>query len=201
MTLAQFEHALRASKGNCGAGEFYVVGTAAILPQHPELGTDDQGIIQTQEVDVWPVSGDHAANELEAIGESSAFHDIHGFYIDPYNPGNAILPGGWMDRTVTYSSPNTAGAVAHCVEKHDLAVAKLARGARKDLQFVRALLDRKLLNPDEIEARINAVDPNHPHYQHTGESPIFDLRNRIRENLATAKDLSPLQSTPISPGE
>ena len=193
MTVEQLEHVLRACQGNTDESSFYIIGTAALLAQHPELAEGREGVVTSHEVDAWPVSGDPKIAELlEAIGEMSPFHDQFGIYVDPYLPSNAILPKEWETRTIPFHSDQTKGATGYCLEKHDLTVAKLARGDTKDVNFVAELAKRGLLDKATVENRIKLVDPAQPHYQMTRESPLADIRQRILSNwqetlkLATA---------------
>jgi hypothetical protein len=191
MRIDQFEHVLRACQGNTDESNFYVIGTAALLAQHPELAEGQEEIVTSHEVDAWPLSGNHKiADLLEAIGEMSPFHEQFGIYVDPCPPANAILPKRWESRTIQFQSEYTKGAQGHCLEKHDLAVSKLARGEPKDLKFVSELLKKNLLIPKEIEERILLVDPSQPHYQHTKESPTTDIRVRIKSNWKAAQQLT-----------
>lgn len=191
MTIEQFEHILRACQGNTDETSFYIVGTASLLAQHPELAEGEGGVVTSQEVDAWPTSGNpKTADLLEAIGEMSPFHEQFGIYVDPYSPSNAILPKGWETRTIPFRSEQTKGATGYCLEKHDLTVAKMARGEPKDLKFIGELVKRNLLDKSEVETRIGLVDPNHPHYQLTRESPRADIRQRILSNWKTALKLA-----------
>jgi hypothetical protein len=188
MRLDQFHHGLRASSGITGESSFTVIGTAAILSQNPELAEGDESVVTTHEIDIWPTSGVQEVGEvLESIGEMSPFHETFGFYIDPYQPGNAILPQGWLQRTIPYTTVEAAGTTAYCLEKHDLVVAKLARGDQKDIAFVAELIRRGVIDVAECRLRITAVDPHSLHYQHTGESPCMDIRTRISAHLKDAE--------------
>jgi len=191
VTIEQFEHVLRACQGNTDENSLYIVGTASLLAQHPELAEGMDGIVTSQEVDAWPVSGNpKIADLLEAIGEMSPFHEQFGIYVDPYSPSNAILPKGWEPRTIPFHSDQTGGATGYCLEKHDLTVAKMARGQPKDLKFVAELVRRGLLDNLEVKNRINLVDPSQPHYQITRESPLADIRRRILSNWKAALKLA-----------
>lgn len=186
MRIDQFEHILRACQGITDEKSFFVIGTAALLVQHPELA---EGVVTSHEVDAWPLSGNPKVAELlESIGEMSPFHEQFGIYVDPYPPSNAVIPEGWEARTKRFESPATSGARGYCLEKHDLIVAKLARGEPKDLKFTIELLKRELLDHQTIEERIQAVDPSTPHYQNTRESPLADIRQRILQNWEAAME-------------
>ncbi len=191
MTVEQLEHVLRACQGNTDEAGFYIIGTAALLAQHPELAEGGEGVVTSHEVDVWPVSGNPKTAELlEAIGEASPFHDQFGIDVDPYLPSNAILPKGWETRTISFRSDQTKGATGYCLEKHDLTVAKMARGDTKYLKFVAELVKRDLLNNSEVENRIKLVEPSQPHCQITRESSLADIRRRILSNWKTALKLA-----------
>jgi hypothetical protein len=66
----------------------------------------------------------------------------------------AKLPRGWKDRLVPIQTPNTGGATGLCLEVHDLAVSKLIAGRDKDLEYLRALLKHRLLDPRTLESRL-----------------------------------------------
>jgi hypothetical protein len=180
--IDQFEHALRAMAGVTNHKHFIILGTASVLAQHPQL---DERIVTTIEVDAWPNDfNPETADVLECIGEMSAFHSTHGFYIDPYNPHAAILPEGWRNRLVAVTSEFMGGATAHCVETHDVAVSKIARGEPKDFEFLHNLLRLGLIHPDTLSERIESVNPDQPRYQLAKESPVADIRLRLRKNLS-----------------
>lgn len=156
----------------------------AAPPCWPAIPICSEDVLTTTEVDLWPASlSEESAAVLECIGEQSAFDQTHGFYVDPFNPANALLLAGWQERVIAHANENTHGCVGLCLEKHDLIVSKLARGEPKDLRFTLALLDYGLLDVDTLRTRIALVDPEQPHYQQTGESPDLDVRGRIRANL------------------
>jgi hypothetical protein len=180
--IDQFEHALRAMAGVTNHKHFIILGTASVLAQHPQL---DERVVSTIEVDAWPDDfNSETADVLECIGEMSPFHSTHGFFIDAYDPKAAIFPEGWEKRLVPVSSEFMGGATAHCVEIHDVAVSKLARGEPKDFSFLQEILRLGLIIPEILSRRIESVDPAQPHHQLTRESPTADIRSRLRKNLS-----------------
>jgi hypothetical protein len=66
----------------------------------------------------------------------------------------AVLPAGWRDRLRRYESPATNGVVAWCLEAHDLWLSKAAALRPKDIEFCGALLDRRMVQPDTLRARL-----------------------------------------------
>jgi hypothetical protein len=67
-------------------------------------------------------------------------------------------PAGWRDRTIRFESGATGGAVGLCVEAHDLVIAKLCAGPEKDLDFVRALLAERRVDPGVLDNRLEMVE-------------------------------------------
>ncbi|MCX6401767.1 MAG: hypothetical protein NTX33_17785 [Propionibacteriales bacterium] len=92
------------------------------------------------------------------LGEDSQFHATFGYYAQGVNVEVAVLPTGWQDRVVVLTSPSTNGASGHCLEPHDLVVAKLVAGRMKDLEFADALLHAKLIAPDTLVARAQMLE-------------------------------------------
>jgi hypothetical protein len=63
------------------------------------------------------------------------------------NASTAVLPNGWETRTVQLAPDGPNGALARCLDPHDLCVAKLVRGDDKDIEFVEALVAAGLIDP------------------------------------------------------
>lgn len=82
----------------------------------------------------------------------------------------AVLPDGWRDRLVRWSSNGTGRAQAVFLDPHDLVVAKLVAHREKDLAFATALVAAGLVDvavrrarvaglPSTVDARlVDAVD-------------------------------------------
>jgi hypothetical protein len=68
-----------------------------------------------------------------AIGELSNFHETFGCYAQGVSVSTAILPQGWRDRIVTFTTPSTAPGRGLCLDPHDCVVSKLVAGREKDL--------------------------------------------------------------------
>jgi hypothetical protein len=83
----------------------------------------------------------------------------------------ATPPKNWKNRLVNLKiDTDLEGARAYCLEPHDLVVAKLVAGRDKDKVFIKALIDRKLLNPETIKRRID-------------ETNIDSQRKAVMQNL------------------
>ena len=68
-----------------------------------------------------------------------------------------MLPSGWTERLVRVEGPLTAGAVGWCLEPHDLAISKLIAGRDKDVDYVSVLVRERMVDPSEIENRLDTV--------------------------------------------
>ena len=73
----------------------------------------------------------------------------------------AILPPGWEQRLVTYTSPATEPAAGLCLDPQDLVAAKLAAGRPKDFEFVAALLRAGIVDPETAIGRVAILPIGH----------------------------------------
>ena len=95
------------------------------------------------------------------FGEGSQFHSTHGIYLQGVDESTCVLPAGWRDRLIRLPGGEAApaGLPIWCLDPHDLAVAKLAAGRPKDIEFVHALLTSGHLNPAKVHACAAELDP------------------------------------------
>lgn len=125
------------------------------------------------EVDILPIADSNAetarlADLIEGVaGEFSPFEELHGFSIDGVDLDTAVLSDGWRDRLVKVQNANTAAPAGSprftgwCLDKEDLCVAKLIACREKDLNFVAALLDARLVEAEGVIRRLEAVAEGH----------------------------------------
>ncbi len=152
MTRAQLEHAIRAAADVANDPEIVVFGSQAILGQFPDA---PPSLLTSTEVDAVPRNRPEQVELIDgALGELSAFHHTHGFYVHGVPLDTAALPPGWKQRTVTVRNSNTRDATGFCVEAHDLAASKLAAFRDKDREFVRVLLVEKMVDPATLIDRV-----------------------------------------------
>jgi hypothetical protein len=156
MKREQLEHVLRAASQIVDERNFLVVGSAAAL------GTfvDDQlphEASRSDEVDIALHNDPDGAKSLMvegSLGQGSQFHTTFGYYADGVDFRTAIAPAGWQERLVSFATPGCGDGRGWCLERHDLAAAKLAAGRQKDYEFVEALLDAGLLDLAAISERL-----------------------------------------------
>lgn len=163
MNRDEFDHGIRAAASILGVDEILVIGSQAI---HASVDEPlPEAALRSVEVDVAAMDdddGDKADLIDGAIGEASMFHESFGFYVQGVVAESAILPRGWRERLIPYSTPATGGVVAWCLEIHDLWVSKAIAGRSKDREFCRALLDAAHVDPDILVERLGEVDGLEP---------------------------------------
>ncbi len=172
MRRHQLEHAIRTACQIIQHTEVIVVGSQAILGTYDESQLPAAATMSI-EVDILPIADTNAetarlADLIEGVaGEFSSFAELHGFSIDGVDLQTAVLPEGWRDRLVKVQNANTAAPTGSpqftgwCLDKADLCGAKLIAFREKDLHFVGALLDDRLVDVEEIVLRLETVDLQH----------------------------------------
>jgi hypothetical protein len=155
MHRAALEHVLRAAAAVVNEREFVVIGSQSVLGQFPAA---PPALLVSMEVDVYPRYAPEKSDILDgAIGELSNFHETFGYYAHGVDETTATLPEGWVDRLVPVRNDNTGGATGWCLEVHDLAVSKLVAGRERDIEFVRVLLDERMVDPRMLADRARTL--------------------------------------------
>lgn len=160
MNRSQLAHVLRAACEITGDPHVLVIGSQAILGSFDdrELPTE---ATQSIEVDVAFLDDpQESKSDLVdgGIGEASLFHETYGVYGQGVGVTTAVLPSGWRDRLVTFSSDETGAAEAVCLDPHDLVISKLVAARTKDHAFAYALIDAGLVDLDELKTRADLLD-------------------------------------------
>lgn len=154
MNRRQLEHVLRASASLSGCREMVIIGSQALLASHPDA---PDALLRSMEVDLYPLEEPEKADLIDGtIGELSPFHDAFGYYAHGVGVETAVLPSGWRDRWIRLESE---GAVGWCLSPVDLAVSKLAAGRRKDIDFVRGMLEARILEKLAVERALDELPP------------------------------------------
>ncbi len=160
MNRAALEHLLRAAAGVTGEQIFYVVGTAAIVAAIAEDVAVPDVVLRSREADLIPASGSPRSIDLidGALGQDSTFDGTFGYHADGVEFATvSYAPQGWQARAIRFSSAATNGALGLCMERHDLAIAKLCAGRQKDLEFVAGLAQANLVDRATLSARMSLV--------------------------------------------
>lgn len=152
MNREQLEHAIRAACDN----ELFVFCSQPILGQFPDA---DEQLRRSIEVDLSPKNKPETIDRIDgALGENSAFHQTHGFYVHGVAIETASLPEGWKERTNKVQDYMDEQKVGWCVEAHDLAASKLIAFREKDTSFVRRLILGEMVGTEELLKRLKLID-------------------------------------------
>lgn len=159
MNREQLADILRAASMIVDDPQILVIGSQALLGSFDE---DELPDAATTSMEVDLAYFDDPAEEKSdavdgAIGEWSPFHETNGVYARDVSVSTVVLPLGWQDRLVRWSSLSTGRAEAVFLEPHDCVVSKLVAHRPKDLAFAAALLDRELISPTTLAARIETL--------------------------------------------
>ena len=157
MEIDDLAHVLRAAKAITGETVFTIVGSQAILAQHPDAPA---AMKMSMEVDIFPRSRPDLSDLIEgALGAESHFHATFGYHADGVGEETAILPRGWEDRAIVLEGhPLLEGAVAICPEIHDLCASKLMAFREKDRSWVETAVTTGLADPAAIAKRLDEID-------------------------------------------
>ncbi|MCA1842044.1 MAG: hypothetical protein LC792_02425 [Actinobacteria bacterium] len=155
MNRKAFDHAVRAAAAVLGEDEILVIGSQAI---HATISGDlPPEAERSIEADVAALNDpdERKADLIDgSIGEASMFHETFGYYAQGMSQTTAVLPDGWRDRLVRYESPPTNRVVAWCLEIHDLWLSKAVAMREKDVEFCRALAQRRLVQGETLRNRL-----------------------------------------------
>ena len=148
MKRSQLEHLIRAAGTIADDKDIVVIGSQAILASVPSPPPE---LVKSIEADLFPMSHPERGDLIDgAIGEASQFHDTYGYYAQGVGPETAILPAGWRARLRKLAGPATQGVTGHCLDPHDLALAKYAAGRPKDRDFNRVLIQHRYVRPPRL---------------------------------------------------
>ncbi len=158
MRRAAIDHMLRAAGDLTGEKRFVLVGSAALVAWFTHV---PEGMAMTAEIDIFAVDAtdpDEVSFELEGVlGQQTAFHQTHGYFVDGVGPETARLPEDWRDRSITYGGPSTNGVVAIIPAPDDIAVAKLVRCSERDIRFIADGVAAGLIDIDTVVARAETL--------------------------------------------
>lgn len=133
-----------------------MVGSQAILGQFPDA---PDSLLVSIEADLYPRRAPGKSDLIDgAIGELSTFHATYGYYAHGVDETTATLPTGWETRLVPVMNDNTAGATGWCLEVHDLACSKLVADRDRDWDFVRVLLEARLVDRATLGERLTQLE-------------------------------------------
>ena len=157
MNKRQFAHTVRAAAAVLGVDKVLVIGSQAVHASLEDLFPAVNRSIETDIAALNDQDGRMADLIDGSIGEASLFQDTHGYYAQGVEPKTAILPEGWRKRLVPFSSPETNGVTAYCLELHDLWISKAMAGRPKDREFCDELQKRGHVEARTLRQRLKKV--------------------------------------------
>ena len=89
MKKRQVDHVLRAAGRITGEKQFIIIGSQSLHGKHPDVADD---ILRSFEVDLIAKRDQSRSEWLNVIGQDSHFHEQFGYYADPVDESNAVLP-------------------------------------------------------------------------------------------------------------
>ena len=156
MRREQLEHIIRAAADVTKQKDLIIIGSQAILGQHPNAPSD---LLISMEADIYAPKAPEMSDYIDgALGLGSPFERTHGIHADGVSPTTASLPAGWRTRLFPIRNPNTNGATGWCIEVHDIAIAKYAAGRDKDLRYTGDLWRYGMLDPDTLRQRLRNTE-------------------------------------------
>jgi hypothetical protein len=155
MNRTQFEHVIAAAAIVSDEREIVVIGSQAILGNVDE---PPKSMLFSVEVDVYPRNAPEKADDIDgSLGDGSQFQSTYGYFAHGVGPETAKAPAGWKERLVPVDIPprpgQSEGAVALCLEAHDLVLAKCVAGRERDWEFARSALAANLVQIEELIRR------------------------------------------------
>jgi hypothetical protein len=152
----QLQHVVYELGERFGLPLVYIVGSSAVFATLPH--TDHEALTATRDVDVaLPADAPIPLNQIDwVMGEGSDFDASYGYYaqgVDLTTP--VFAPKDWTQRVLKLRVGKT---VAHCMEIHDLALAKYGAGRDKDFDFTLALVKLGALQRSTLEARLPTIE-------------------------------------------
>lgn len=156
MKRSELEHIIRASGEIADDDEIVIIGSQAILGQFPNAPVR---LLMSMEADIYPKNNPEKADKVDgAIGESSSFHELHGYYAQGVGERTATLPKDWESRLIVVNNENTNGITGYCLEVHDLAISKITALRPKDLEFVQELVRHDMIEKKTMLHRLGQTD-------------------------------------------
>jgi hypothetical protein len=156
MTRSNLEHIIRAAGTIADDPDIIVIGSQAILGQFPDARAE---LLVSMEADVYPKNQPERSDLIDgSIGEGSPFQREFGYYAHGVDRSTAILPAKWEERLVLVTGENTWHVRGWCLEVHDLAIAKLVAGRRKDLDFLQHLIQGGYVDPAILLRRLEITE-------------------------------------------
>ena len=149
---------VRAATSALAEDTVVVIGSQSILGSFVDFMLPVAATVST-EADLLPFDdeGEAKADTIDGLlGADSYFAATYGIYADGVSAWTARLPDGWEQRLVRFDD-DQSGSIGLCLHPSDLCVSKVLAGRSKDLDFVREVFAAGLVDPVDVEDRLDTV--------------------------------------------
>ena len=137
MNLADIARILSLARDQIKHTDYVIVGSLSIVGLLQDSQRIPERMLMSNDIDCYPTNDPGRGFDLtQTLGEGSVFEREHGFYLDPVSPSLPTLPNGWEQRLVAVDLDN--GIVIRCLDPHDAAISKYARGEPRDIEWIRS---------------------------------------------------------------
>lgn len=134
-----------------GHKDYVVVGSLSILGTEDEVGLPPE-MSMSNDIDAYTKTDPGRIYDINAaLGEGSAFHKAHGYYLDPVSPALPTLPDGWQQRM---TSIQRGSVCLWFLDPDDAAMSKYARSHPNDLRWIRAGILCGLVSLPKVKHRL-----------------------------------------------
>ncbi len=177
MNIEQLDRLFSAVSRKHPVKTYVVMGSLTVLGLVNQRKIPD-GMIISAEVDAYSESDPGGAFQIaDDFGLGSEFEQEHGYYFNAVSPALPTYPEDWERRLIPYLLP--CGICLKFVEPHDAAMSKYARGAPKDLQWIRTGIDAGILSIATLEYRFReTVFADDPERERVREAIGREVANR-----------------------
>lgn len=144
MKRRELEHLAWVAGGINETWEVLVLNAPALLAVYPDAPDSLVGDRIAEIATRQPCAAPQILTD--SLGPDSAFYRHHGYGAVCVSLASRSLPQNWASRLRFIRSQRTGPTAAGCLDIHDLAVSLYLQGRPKDLDFVVALANERLLN-------------------------------------------------------
>ena len=145
MNLADIARILSLARDQIKHADYVIVGSLSIVGLLQDGQRIPERMLMSNDIDFYPTNDpDRGFDLTQTLGEGSLFERENGFYLDPVSPKLPTLPDGWDQRLVAVDLDN--GIVIRCLDPHDAAISKYARGEPRDIEWIRAGLSAGIIS-------------------------------------------------------
>lgn len=145
---------LAEARKRSGLSDFVVIGSLSILGLEGAFDIPEDMTL-SNDIDCYTRDDpDRTFDLVAALGENSAWHQGHGYFLDAVTPALPTLPEGWKARLIPVARD---GLTACFLDPSDAAISKYARGEPRDRRWIRAGIRSGVVSLALVRSRLRSV--------------------------------------------